>query len=218
MKIILKISSSIKRNFITGLIIVLPILATYAIIAYIFKLIYKNLPKNILITFLPEYLQNFSIFQHLDIVVSFIVTFLFIIIVGSIFNNFFGKKLVGFIEELILHIPIISKIYSLFKQIIEQIFKNIQGKNSNSFNRVVLVEFPHKDSFTIGFVTSRNDKASELLNKNMFNVYVPTTPNPTSGYLIIVEEEKMKTLNMKVDEAMKYIISLAIISNENQNK
>ncbi len=215
----LRLWNFIKRNFFTGLVFILPVIVTYSILKFLFHLIYDNMPKKILIKLLPEPLGIVPGIQHLDVLVSFLLTFISIIIIGYFFSNYFGKKIFEFIDGLIGKLPIIHKIYNILKQIIEQIVSSMQGKGGgNSFGKAVIIEFPHKGVYAMGFISSENAIATKKFDKKMINVFVPTTPNPTSGFLIIVSEAEVIDTDMKTEEAMKYIISLGIVNDSKQKK
>jgi len=218
-KFLVRALTFIKRNFFTGLVFVLPLIVTYSILKFLFRVIYDNLPKNILFEFLPDYIQSVGILKHIDVFLSFLLTFISIIILGYFFSNYLGRQFFELLESLIDKLPFVPKIYGLLKQVIEQILASVQGKNKDGFfNRAVYVLFPHSGVYSMGFVTSENQNASLKFGKKMLNVFVPTTPNPTSGFLIIVPEEDTITADIKTEEVMKYIISLGIISDNTKQK
>ncbi|HPN30790.1 MAG TPA: DUF502 domain-containing protein [bacterium] len=210
--ILKKILNATKRYFIAGLILVLPIAVTYAVIKYLIVFIYQSLPQNIIYAFVPDYLKDLNILKHFDIVISFGVTFGAIIIIGYFFSNFLGKKMFELLEDFVEHLPLINKLYSILKQIIEQIISNIQGKNKGMFSKVVYVEFPRKGIYSMGFLTTQNEKLSIETGQKMFNVFVPTTPNPTSGYLMVFPESEIKIVDINIEDAMKFIISAGMVS------
>ncbi|MBP7652447.1 DUF502 domain-containing protein [Candidatus Dependentiae bacterium] len=214
--ILRKMIRSVKRYFIAGLILVLPLAVTYAVIKYLIVIIYESLPQNIIYRFVPDYLKDINILKHFDIMLSFGVTFVSIIIIGYFFSNFLGKKIFELLEDFLEHLPIINKIYSILKQIIEQIISNIQGKNKGMFNKVVYVEFPRKGLYSMGFLTSQNSKLTTQTGEKMFNVFVPTTPNPTSGYLVVAAEKELIVVDIKIEDAMKFIISGGMVTDPKQ--
>ncbi len=214
-RLILKILNAGKRYFLTGMIIVMPFVATYAILKFLFTFIYDNLPKNILFKVVPFYFHDYPVVQYSDVIVSFIVTFVFIILTGYFFSNYFGKKMIQLGEYLLNQLPIVNKIYSILKQIIEQIVSNMQGSKKSMFHKVALIEFPRKGVNSLGFVTSESDVITDKeTGLKYFNVFVPTTPNPTSGFLIIVPETEIKFVDMNMEDAMKYIISAGMVADK----
>jgi uncharacterized membrane protein len=123
--------------------------------------------------------------------------------VGLVATNFIGRELVRLWERWLQHVPIVRNIYSVMKSIVDAISLQQKAK----FNRVVLVEFPQQGSYCIAFMTGEVAEIQQATKERVVNVYVPTTPNPTSGYLIFVPEEKVTPLSMSVEDGMKVIIS-----------
>jgi uncharacterized membrane protein len=123
--------------------------------------------------------------------------------VGLVATNFIGRELVRLWERWLQHVPIVRNIYSVMKSIVDAISLQQKAK----FNRVVLVEFPQEGSYCIAFMTGEVAEIQQATKERVVNVYVPTTPNPTSGYLIFVPEEKVTPLSMSVEDGMKVIIS-----------
>jgi len=129
-------------------------------------------------------------------------------LVGLLARNYFGKRIIKWIDTTLLRVPLLNKIYSATKQINEA----CSSSNKNAFRTVVMVEFPRPGVYTLGFITS--EQHPELLagaDEKLVCVFVPTTPNPTGGYLLLVPEEKVTKLNMSVGDGIKYIISLGSI-------
>jgi uncharacterized membrane protein len=143
-----------------------------------------------------------------------IITFLLIFLIGVIFTNIVGKKLLSFIENRIFKkIPFIGPIYRGTKQIIETIFSD----NKKSFKEVALIEYPKENSYALAFITGYLEKGE--INKNTKSersiaVFVPTTPNPTSGFLLILPEKKVKKIDISVETAFKIIISGGVLTEE----
>jgi uncharacterized membrane protein len=142
-------------------------------------------------------------------VVAFTLAILLVSLVGLSARYYFGKKIIEWIELVMSHIPFLNKIYSATRQINDAFATG----SKNSFKTVVLVEFPSAGSQSLGFITSEHN---ELLEKRsgqkLISVFIPTTPNPTSGFLLLVPEEKIIKLDMSVADAIKYIISLGSVS------
>ena len=135
---------------------------------------------------------------------AILIILLIVWLTGVVVANFIGKKIITFGESMLSKIPLIRSIYSGVKQTLQI----MASPNSQAFRKVVLLSFPQPGSWAVGLVTHSNEEGGLL------TVFVPTTPNPTSGYVITVEREKAEELDMSVDEALKYIISLGTISHD----
>ena len=140
---------------------------------------------------------------------------LLLVFIGFITASFFGSFIIRKTESLISKIPLIKILYKTIKQIIETIFKN----NSNAFRDVVLLEYPRKGVWVLGFTTGEvKGVVAKKINQQLINVFVPTTPNPTSGFLLMVPKNQLKYLNTKVDDAIKTIVSAGIIDLKSKQK
>ena len=194
------IAREIRKNFITGFLVALPTFITLWVIWFFiskvitFSLIF--LPKDI--SLFPKILWSTFI-----IVLSTIG----IILIGVTTRNVIGKKLLKFVERIIHRIPVVKWIYETVKKIFEPF---LNGHKIKIFEKVVLVEYPRKDSYCLAFVTSK--VGGEIKGKEPYvNVFVPTTPSPLSGFLIILPEKDVIPLDIPIEEAMKYIISIGTI-------
>lgn len=202
-----------RASFFTGLAVVLPGLITLAIVKWIFGTISSF--TDLLLFFLPEKITNkdnglgpvYWYWSLLALVVAaIIVTF-----IGLLARNYIGKRLIDLADTIMLRVPILNKIYGTIKQV-DQAFTS--GKKS-SFQTVVLVEYPREGIYSVGFVTSEQaHEVYEKTNKKCVCIFIPTTPIPTGGFLIIVPEDKVIKLNMSVEEGFKYIISIGAISQD----
>jgi len=182
----------LRRYFLTGLLVITPIWGTYLILKTLLRTL-DGIVGDALQRHLAFYLPGFGI----------VVLVALILLVGLVATNFLGRELVRLWEELLHRVPIVRNIYSVMKSIVDAI--SLQQKAQ--FNRVVLVEFPQKGSYSIAFVTGELDEIRRVTAERVLNVYVPTALNPTSGYLIFVPEEKVMPLSMSVEDGMKVIIS-----------
>ncbi len=182
----------IRRYFLTGLLVITPIWGTYLILRTLLRTL-DGILGDALQRHLAFYLPGFGI----------IVLVALILLIGLVATNFLGRELVRLWEELLHRVPVVRNIYSVMKSIVDAI--SLQQKAQ--FNRVVLVEFPQKGSYSIAFVTGELDEIQRVTTERMLSVYVPTALNPTSGYLIFVPEEKVMPLSMSVEDGMKVIIS-----------
>jgi len=156
----------------------------------------------------PKYLPE--TYLHMDIPgFGLILVLLLIFIVGLLFRNIVGRKIVHLSENIVHRIPFVRILYSGIKQLVEAFF--IQ--KNDAFRRVALVEYPRRGLYVIGFITGESKgEIQTKTNKKMMNLFIPTTPNPTSGFYILIPEDELITLDMSVDDAFKLIISGGIFS------
>ena len=200
-----------KKYIFTGIMSIIPIAITYWIIENLFIFFSKpgkflidqiyriNLFKNY------DFINNF--YQYLAYFSGFILTIVFLYILGLIVSNVIGKRIYVFFENILNKIPIVNKIYNTTKKITNTFTK----PNNQAFQKVVLLEYPKKDLWTLAMVTGEcvNSK-----NIECYKLFVPTTPNPTSGYLIIIDKTKVKDSDISVEEGLSIIISGGMISPE----
>ncbi len=192
----------LKRYLIAGLLVWLPLGVTVLVIRLLVNFMDKLL-VFIPMEYHPDTLLGFHI-PGLGVVLAVLV----VLITGVIVANFFGRQLVAAWESLLGRIPLVRTIYHSVKQVAVTIFSS-QGK---SFRKVLLIEYPRKGIYTLAFQTG--DAVAEVREKSgreVINVFVPTTPNPTSGFFIMVPEEDVQVLDMSIDEALKMIMSLGVI-------
>ena len=140
--------------------------------------------------------------------VALVLAVVLISVVGVLARYYIGKKMIDWTDRVMMRVPLLNKIYGAIKQVNEAF-----AGNKHSFKTVVLVEFPREGIYSVGFITSEQQgEVQQKTGKNLVSVFVPTTPNPTSGFLILVPEEKVTKLDMSVADAIKYIVSLGSIS------
>jgi len=188
------ITSKLRNAFIAGIVVLVPIGFTLYLTLFLIKISSKLIPNEIN----PNNYLPFSI-PGLEILLSVI----FITIVGGISLSFFGKKILNLINDLFKRIPILRTIYSAIGQMTESFTNKSDNKKS-----VVLIEYPKKGSWAVGFATKENKgEISKKTNKDLINVFVPTTPNPTSGFLLMFPKEEVIYLDMTFEEASKFIVS-----------
>ena len=188
------ITSKLRNAFIAGIVVLVPIGFTLYLTLFLIKISSKLIPTEIN----PNNYLPFSI-PGLEILLSVI----FITIVGGISLSFFGKKILNLINDLFKRIPILRTIYSAIGQMTESFTSKSDNKKS-----VVLIEYPKKGSWAVGFATKENKgEISKKTNKDLVNVFVPTTPNPTSGFLLMFPKEEVIYLDMTFEEASKFIVS-----------
>ena len=190
----ISILARLRNYFLAGIVVLVPIGFTLYLTIFLIKISSKLLPNEIN----PNSYLPFSI-PGLEILLSVII----IIIVGGISLSFFGKRIVSLINDIFKKIPILRTIYSAIGQMTQSFTST--GKDKKS---VVLVEYPKKGSWAVGFATKENEgEISKKVKKQMINVFVPTTPNPTSGFLLMYPKDEVIYLDMSFEEASKFIVS-----------
>ena len=186
--------AKLRNYFITGMVVLVPIGITFYLIKFFISVSPKLIPRNIN----PNNYLPFSI-PGLEIFLSVI----FITIIGGLSLSFLGKKILQLFNDLLKKIPILRTIYSAIGQMAETLAPKRKRKKS-----VVLVEYPRKGSWAVGFATKDNKgEIAKKINKRLVNVFVPTTPNPTSGFLLMFPKDEIIYLDMNFEEASKFIIS-----------
>jgi len=196
----------IRNVFITGLLITLPIALTWFILQFLLNNFDALSPvfTNILIQLGAPIPEGYRI-PFLGLV----VTLLIVLIVGWLTTNFFGKKVFQIGELLIEKIPFVRRIYKGSKQVVS----SIAEADTSAFRKVVLIEFPRRGLLAIGFVTGESrGEVQELTRENMLNVFVPTMPNPTSGFLIFSPLEELTEVSMTIEEGIKYVVSGGLVT------
>jgi uncharacterized membrane protein len=199
-----------QANFWAGLAIVLPAVISIAVLRWLFGTV-ANITDTLLI-FLPTKLThhdagNGPMYWYWSLVALVLAIFL-IGTVGLLARNYFGRKIIEWVDSALLHIPLLNKIYGATKQVNDA----FSATNKTAFRTVVLVEFPHAGVHSIGFITSdQQEEVEAKTGQKVVCVFVPATPNPTSGFLLMVPEAKVIRLEMSVPDAIKYIISLGAI-------
>ena len=191
-----------KKYLITGLLIWIPLVITI----WVLKLVVDALDQTLLL--LPPELSTESAFGVHIPGLGVVITLAIVLLTGIFATNFFGAKLVDLWHDLLHRIPVVRSIYSSVKQISDTLFSS----TGQAFRKALLVQWPHEGMWTIAFLTGvpGGDVANHLKG-DYINVYVPTTPNPTGGYFVIVARKDVIELDMTVDEAMKYIISMGVV-------
>jgi uncharacterized membrane protein len=201
-----KVRAGFRKYFIAGLLVVAPLYLSYYIVSILVVF------ADRIITFLPEKFHPDTYLPFHIPGLGVIITFLFLLIVGVLATNLFGRKLLHWWERILARIPLIRTVYTGTKQFIETFFITNRG----GFSRVVLIEYPRKGIFSVGFVTGPGRGEIQMLTqRKVLNIFLPTTPNPTSGWYMLVPEEDTIPLKMSVEEAFKLIISGGIVSPEN---
>ena len=189
------IISKLRNYFITGVLVLIPIGVTVYLTLFFIKIFAKVLPQEIN----PNNYLPYSI-PGLEIIVSIIV----ITVVGWLSLSFLGKKLVKLVNDVFKRIPFLRTVYSAIGQMTQSFAQSRRSKKKS----VVLVEYPRKGSWAVGFATQKNTgEIASKTNKDLINVFVPTTPNPTSGFLLMFPKDEIIYLDMSFEEASKFIVS-----------
>ncbi len=200
-----------QANFWAGLAIVLPAVISLAVVRWLFGTV-ANFTDTLLI-FLPARLTHHdegsgAMYWYWSVAALVLAVFL-IGVVGLLARNYFGQKIIEWVDSGILRIPLLNKIYGATKQVNEA----FSSTNKSAFRTVVLVEFPYPGSYSIGFITSeQHHEVQARLGEKVVSVFVPATPNPTSGFMLMLPEEKVIKLQMSVADGIKYVISLGAIA------
>jgi uncharacterized membrane protein len=194
--------AAIRKWLLSGLLVIVPL----AITIWVLEWVLSTLDQTLLIlpsSWQPDKLLGFHIPGF-----GVLLAFGSLLLVGFAASNFIGKKLVGWWDLLLHRIPIVSSIYSGVKQVSDTLF----SENGNAFRKAVLIQWPREGAWTIAFVTGvPGGDTANYLQGDYLSVYVPTTPNPTGGYFIMLRASECVELKMSVDEALKYIVSMGVV-------
>jgi uncharacterized membrane protein len=193
---------SIRKWLLAGLLVIVPVMVTL----WVLEWIVSSLDKTLLILpdgWHPDKLIGFHI-PGFGVLLALAI----LLFVGAVASNFLGKKLVAWWDALLNRIPVVRSIYSAVKQVSDTLFSD----SGNAFRTAVLIEWPRKDVWTIAFITGTpGGDVINYLQDEYVSVYVPTTPNPTGGYFIMLKKSDCIELKMSVDEALKYIVSMGVV-------
>jgi len=200
-----------RSNFLTGLVVLLPAVISIAVVVWLFRNVSDLTDK--LLFLLPSdlthhdqgkgpmrwYWSLFALLFAIAVICGF----------GLLARNYIGKKMIEWMDRALLQVPFLNKIYGATKQVNDA----LTSGDKNSFKTVAMIEFPHPGTYAIGFITSEQRAEPQIKSgQNLVCVFIPTTPNPTSGFLVLVPEYKVTKLEMSVADGVKYIISLGAIA------
>ena len=203
-----KLQRRIRNIFITGLLITLPIALTYFILQFLFKNLDALSPvfTKVLIDMGAPIPEGYRIPA-----LGLVITLLIVLAVGWFTTNFFGKRMISLGENIVEKIPFVRKIYRGSKQVVQ----SIAQADTSAFRKVVLLEFPRRGMLAIGFVTgSARGEVQEYTREDVLNVFVPTMPNPTSGFLVFAPPEDLTEIDMSIEDGIKYVVSGGIVDTE----
>ena len=197
--------NKIKNSFLAGLATIVPLALTVYVLQIVLKItitlggkVSEPLKQFVDVTF-PG-------FNLLSSIIGLIFVIIALILVGALARNVLGKRVVKWLESMFKNIPLIGMIYTTTKQIME----SISGGGAHSFEKVVYIQYPRKNIWTLGFVTS---ESTNQLNEEFYHLFVPTTPNPTSGVFLIIPKEDTSDAGVNVEEGFRMIVSSGIVSN-----
>lgn len=194
-----------RKYFITGLLVLVPLAITFWVLHSVISIMDQSL------LLLPAKWQPETLFGFKIPGLGTLLTVLIIFITGLLAQNFVGNYVVAAWELLLKRIPIVNTIYSSVKQVSDTLFSS----SGNAFSKALLIQYPRQGTWTIAFLTGTpNGEVAQHLNDDFISVYVPTTPNPTSGYFLLVQRSDTIELEMSVDTALKYVVSMGVVSPE----
>lgn len=198
-----------RKYFITGLLILVPL----AITAWVLNLVISTMDQSLL--FVPERWQPRTLIGFDIPGLGTLLTVVIVFLTGLLTNNLVGNYVVRLWEKLLTRIPVVSSLYSSVKQVSDTLFSS----SGNAFRKAVLIPYPHQNSWTIAFLTGTpgGDVKNHLVG-DYVSVYIPTTPNPTSGFFLMMAKKDVVELDMSVDAALKYIVSMGVVAPEDAPK
>jgi uncharacterized membrane protein len=195
----------IRKYLLAGLFTLLPMVVTLWILRSIFTVLVDNFRGPL--TWLSHQVHvpdpptwGLALFSAL-------ATILLLLLVGALMGNFIGRQVLAWLDELMLHVPVVKTIYGATRQLMGA----IQSGQGSSFKDVVLVEWPHPGSYTLGFVASRDCSWAIPEGQTMIAVYVPTSPNPTSGYVVMIESSRVRPMTLSADQALTWAVSGGVV-------
>lgn len=195
--------AALRKWLFAGLLVIVPV----AITMWVLEWMLSTLDQTLLIlpaAWHPDRLIGFHI-PGFGLLLSLTI----LLVVGAVASNFFGRKLMDWSDALLGRIPVVRSIYSSVKQVSDTLFSD----GGSAFRKAVLVQWPRPDVWTIAFVTGTpGGDVRNYLNDEYLSVYVPTTPNPTGGYFVMLKKSDCIELKMSVDDALKYIVSMGVVS------
>ena len=212
-----RVTTSLKQNFLTGIVVLVPFGLTIFILFKLGKWII-TLVSAAPAKFLKP-LHEFPplIFQATTFSIGLLATLLIVLIIGTIARNFIGRKMVSVGENLISRIPLARTVYTASKQIIETVFF---ATGMGKLKRVAMFEYPRKGVHSIGFITGSLEPGEHhnATDEKLYSIFVPTAPNPTSGYYIMLPQNEVKELQISVEDAFRLIVSAGLATNKIEDK
>ncbi|WP_022849777.1 DUF502 domain-containing protein [Limisalsivibrio acetivorans] len=201
----------LRNAFFAGILATLPLFVTFYFIRFVFVKF-----SGFLLPYFDLLVIKYDIIvpPYIVKIISFIVILIAILFIGLFAKNYAGKKLLGAIEQLVSKIPFVKTVYGVIRQIVDA----ISTTSGTNFKKVVMIEYPRKGVYSLGFITKdTSDFFNEKTGEQNYSVFVPTTPNPTSGFILIVPESEVFELNITIDEGIKYVISAGLLEPVHKN-
>lgn len=196
-----------KRYFITGLLVLVPLVIT----VWVLKTLLGAMDQSLLL--LPPQWRPEAQLGYYVPGVGALLTVLIVLVTGVVATNFFGRRILMFWEGLLARVPVVKSIYYSVKQVSDTLFSD----SGEAFRKALLVQYPRQGCWTIAFQTGQpGGDVSNHLKGEYVSVYVPTTPNPTSGFFLMMPKADTIELDMSVDDALKYIISMGVVTPDNR--
>lgn len=193
-----------KKYFLTGLLIWVPLAAT----VWVLELLVSTLDQSLLL--LPTQYRPEAVFGMRIPGLGAIVTLLIIFLTGLFAANYFGRQLLVVWEKVLARIPVVKSIYTSFKQVSDTLFSG----SGEAFRKVLLVRYPHPEAWSLAFQTNVPSVVSAQLGPEYVGVFIPTTPSPVNGFYFFVKKSEAIELNLNVDQALKYIVSMGVATND----
>lgn len=208
-----RIGKALRFNVLLGLLLVTPLVVTLFIVQFLFNFLTQNVAFDLLTNLLPEVLRDTGFGKVLAQVLALIMALMVLFLIGFFVRSFLGKRLYNLGERVLGRIPVFNKIYLWVRQISEGIF----AQRQTLFQDVVLVEYPRRGVYSIGFVTAPtpNDITVSIATPpetEVVSLFIPTTPNPTSGMMIMAPRGELTYLSISVQDAMKFVISAGAVA------
>jgi uncharacterized membrane protein len=192
---------ALRKWLLSGLLVIVPLAVTLSVLNWIIGTLDQTL------WLLPESWQQY-LNDHKVRGIGVLLTLAILLVVGAIASNFIGRRLIGWGDAVVRRIPVVRSIYSSVKQVSDTVF----SEGGNAFRTAVLIQWPREGVWTIAFVTGTPGREiASHLGGDYLGVYVPTTPNPTGGYFVMLKRSDCIELRMSVDEALKYIVSMGVV-------
>lgn len=190
---------NLRTYMISGILILLPVMITISLVLWLFDYVDNLFVTQIIYAATGVHIPGLGI----------LVTLLVILVVGALGTNIIGRKIISYGENILSSIPLVNSIYKTLKQLVEA----FGSRDKNAFQRPVLVEYPRKGIWAIAFVTGETEgEVQEKTGDQVINLFLPTTPNPTSGFLLMIPQKDTIDLDMSVEEAIKMIISAGVVT------